>query len=153
MPGHTWIRALETALPAASRRGRLPRPPWPRVEAWSAALAESAWQRLDVRDGSQGPLVVEMVKRRVVARTPRRQQGHEELFGVRRYRDRDHQQVVQVDVYLATAAPGTPLGQLARVAKADQRIAACLQRSKSEAGFADDEVRHWTGWHHHQTLS
>src|SRR6266478_9331033 len=29
----------------------------------------------------------------------------------------------------------------------------CLQRSKSEAGLADYEGRHWTGWHHHQTLS
>jgi len=67
VPGHTLIRALATALPAASRRGRRPRPPWPRVEAGRAALDESAWQRLDVRDGSKGPLGVEMVTRRVGA--------------------------------------------------------------------------------------
>ena len=70
-----------------------------------------------------------------------------------RYRDRDNQQVVKVDFYLSNAAPGTPLGQLARVAKAEHCIEACLQRSKSEAGLADYEVRHWTGWHHYQTLS
>ena len=28
-----------------------------------------------------------------------------------------------------------------------------LQWSKSEAGLADYEVRNWTGWQHHQTLS
>jgi len=106
-----------------------------------------------VRDGSKGPLVVEVVKRRVVARTPRRQQGDEELLVVLRYRDRDNQQVVKVDFYLSNAAPGTPLWQLARVAKAEHRIEECLQRSKSEAGLADYEVRNWTGWHHHQTLS
>jgi SRSO17 transposase len=39
------------------------------------------------------------------------------------------------------------------VAKAEPRIEACLQRSKGEAGLADYEVRHWTGWQHHQTLS
>lgn len=39
------------------------------------------------------------------------------------------------------------------MAKAEHRIEACLQRSKSEAGLADDEVRHWPGWQHHQTLS
>ena len=39
------------------------------------------------------------------------------------------------------------------MAKAAHRIEACLQRSKSEAGLADDEVRHWTGWQQHQTLS
>src|SRR5215510_8855908 len=153
VPGNTLIRDLETALPASSGRGRHPMPPWQRVEAWSAALAEDAWKRIDVRDGSKGPLVVEMVKRRVVARTPRRQQGDEELLIVLRYRDRDHQQVVKVDFYLSNAAPGTPLWQLARVAKAEHRIEECLQRSKSEAGLADYEVRNWTGWHHHQTLS
>ena len=153
VPGNTLIRDLETAPPASSGRRPHPPPPWHRVEAWSASLDEGAWKRVDVRDGSKGPLVVEMVKRRVVARTPRRQQGHEELVVVLRYRDRDNQQVVKVDFYLSNAAPETPLWQLARVAKAEHRIEECLQRSKSEAGLADYEVRHWTGWHHHQTLS
>ena len=153
VPGNTLIRDLETAPPASSGRGRHPTPPWQRVEAWGASLAEGAWKRIDVRDGSKGPLVVDVVKRRVVARTPRRQQGDEELLVVIRYRDRDNQQVVKVDFYLSNAAPGTPLWQLARVAKAEHRIEECLQRSKSEAGLADYEVRNWTGWHHHQTLS
>ena len=39
------------------------------------------------------------------------------------------------------------------MAKAEHRIEACLQRSKSAAGLADYEGRHWTGWQHHQTLS
>jgi SRSO17 transposase len=93
------------------------------------------------------------VKRRVVSRTHRRQQGDEELLAVMRYRDRDQDAVVKVDYYLSNAAPETPLGELARGAKAEHRIEACLQRSKSEAGLADDEVRNWTGWQHHQTLS
>ena len=153
VPGNTLIRDLETAPLASSGRRRHPTPPWQRVDAWSASLDEGTWKRIDVRDGSKGPLVVDVVKRRVVARTPRRQQGAEELLVVLRYRDRDNQQVVKVDFYLSNAAPGTPLGQLARVAKAEHRIEECLQRSKSEAGLADYEVRNWTGWHHHQTLS
>jgi SRSO17 transposase len=153
VPGNTLIRDLETAPAASSGRRRPPTPPWQRVEAWSAALDEGAWKRSDVRDGSKGPLVVDVVKRRVGARTPRRQQGDEELLVVLRYRDRDNQQVVKVEFSLSNATPETPLWQLARVAKAEHRIEACLQRSKSEAGLADDEVRHWTGWHHHQTLS
>jgi SRSO17 transposase len=153
VPGNTLMRDLEAASPTYSGRGRHPQRPWQRVDAWSASLDESAWKRIDVRDGSKGPLVVEVVKRRVVARTPRRQQGDEELVVVLRYRDRDNQQVVKVDFYLSNAEPGTPLWQLARVAKAEHRIEECLQRSKSEAGLADYEVRHWTGWHHHQTLS
>jgi hypothetical protein len=97
--------------------------------------------------------VVETVKRRVVSRTHRRQQGDEERLVVIRDRDRDNQQVVQVDDSLSNAVPETPRGECARVAKAEQRIEACLQRSKSAAGLADDEGRQWTGWQQHHTLS
>ena len=101
---------------------------------------------MDVRDGAQGPLGGEVVKRRVVSRSPRRQQGDEALVVVMRCRDRDQDAVVQVDYDLANAVPETPLEELARVAKAAHRIEACLQRSKSEAGLAEYEGRHWTGW-------
>ena len=123
------------------------------MQAWSQALDATAWRRLDVRDGAKGPLVVESGKRRVVSRTHRRQQGDEELLAVISYRDRDQDKVVKVDYYLSNAVPETSLWELARVAKAAHRIEECLQRSKSEAGLADYEVRHWTGWQHHQTLS
>ena len=106
-----------------------------------------------MRDGRQGPLVVEAVQSRVVSRTPRRQQGAPETLVVLRYRDRDQAQVVKVDYALSNAAPETPLGECARVATAEHRLEECLQRSKSAAGLADYEVRHWTGWHQHQTLS
>ena len=65
--------------------------------AWSQALEDAAWRRIDVRAGSQGPLVVEAVKRRVVSRTQRRQQGDEAWLTGLRDRDRDQDAVVQVD--------------------------------------------------------
>jgi SRSO17 transposase len=153
VPSNTLMRDLETPPPASSGQGRRPQRPWQSVAQWSQALGEDAWHRIDVRDGAKGPLVVDVVKRRVVSRTPRRQQGDEEMVVVIRYRDRDQQQVVKVDFYLSNAVPETPLEQFARVAKAEHRIEECLQRSKSEAGLADYEVRNWIGWHHHQTLS
>src|SRR5712692_1339124 len=153
VPSNTAIRDLETPLPEYRGKGRQPTRPWSSVQAWSQALAATAWQRIDVRDGAKGPLVVEIVTRRVVFRTHRRQQGDEELLAVIRYRDRDQDQVVKVDYYLSNTVPETSLDELARVAKAEHRIEECLQRSKSEAGLADYEVRNWTGWQHHQTLS
>jgi SRSO17 transposase len=153
VPSNTSMRDVAVEPPAASGRGRPPKRPWQAVEAWSQALDEAAWHRRDVRDGSKGPLVVEAVKRRVVSRTHRRQQGSQETLVGLRSRDRDQAQVVKVDYYLSNAAPETPLGEFARVAKAEQRIEECLQRSKSAAGLSDYEVRHWTGWQQHQTLS
>ncbi len=153
VPSNTVMRDLETPAPAYGGQGRPPQRPWQGVATWTTSLGDDAWRRIAVRDGSKGPLVVEVVTRRVVSRTHRRQQGDEELLVVIRSRDRDQAQVVQVDYYLSNAAPETPLWELARVAKAAHRIEECIQRSKSEAGLADYEVRHWTGWQHHQTLS
>ena len=99
------------------------------MEAWSRSLDEAAWQRIDVRDGSKGPLVVEVVTRRVVSRTHRRQPGDEELLAVIRYRDRDRDEVVKVDYYLSNTVPETALDELARVAKAEQiGRASCRER-------------------------
>jgi SRSO17 transposase len=153
VPSNPMMRDLETPAPADSGKGRPPKRPWQSVKTWAESLGTEAWRRVDVRDGAKGPLVVEVVKRRVVSRTHRRQQGDEELLAVIRSRDRDQEQVVKVDYYLSNAVPQTQLAELARVAKAEHRIEECIQRSKSEAGLADYEVRHWTGWQHHQTLS
>jgi len=106
-----------------------------------------------VRDGAKGPLVVEMVTCPVVARTPQRQEGHEEILVVIRYRARDTDRVVNVDGYLSHGAAATALATCARVATAEHRMEACLQRSKREAGLADDAGRHWTGWHQQHTRS
>ena len=75
-----------------AQMGRRPQRPWQHVAAWSQALDDTAWHRIDVRDGSKGPLVVEAVQRRVVLRTHRRQQGDPETLVVLRYRDRDQAQ-------------------------------------------------------------
>jgi hypothetical protein len=147
------MRDLEVEPLASSGRGRRPQRPWQPVEAWSQSLEETAWHRIDVREGRKGPLVVEAVKRRVVSRTHRRQQGDQETLVVIRYRDRDQAQVGKVDDALSNAALETPLGACARVAKAEHRLEECLQRSKSAAGLADYEVRNWTGWQQHHTLS
>lgn len=153
VPSNTTIRDLETEEPAYSGQGRPPKRPWQRIDNWANALSRRAWTKIDVRDGSKGPLVIEIVKRRVVGRNHRRQEGHPEVLVVMRYRDREKRRVVKTDYYLSNASPEVELTEFARVAKAEHRIEECLQRAKSEAGLADYEVRNWKGWHHHQTLS
>ncbi|MFW6169940.1 MAG: hypothetical protein ACODAD_05575 [Planctomycetota bacterium] len=69
-----------------------------------------------------------------------------------RYRDRDST-IVKTDYYVNNATPETPLAEFRGAAKAEHRIEQCIQRGQSEAGWATYEVRNWTGWDHHQTLS
>lgn len=153
VPSNTLIRDLHAPEPEYSGRGCRPKRPWQRVDTWMAARDQQEWTEIDVRDGAKGPLVVEAIKRQVVGRTHRRQEGHPETLVIVRYRDRDNRKVVKTDYYLSNASSETPLEQFTRVAKAEHRIEECIRRSKSEAGLADYEVRNWKGWHHHQTLS
>jgi len=153
VPSNTLVRDLDADPPAYSGSGRPPTRRWMRVDKWVAARRDDDWITVDVRDGAKGPLVVEVTKCRVVARTDKRKEGHEEVLVVIRYRDRDDQRVVKTDYYLSNAAPETPCATFASVAKAQHRIEECIQRAKSEAGLADYEVRNWKGWHHHQILS
>ena len=152
VPSNTQIRDLQTDPPPYSGHGRPPKRPWMGVDQWAAGREADGWSPVDVRDGAKGPLTVEVVKRRVVARTEKRQEGPQEVLVVLRYKDRD-QCLLKTEYYLSNARPDTPEAELARAAKAEQRIEECLQRAKSEAGLADYEVRNWKGWHHHQILS
>ena len=151
VPSNTLIRDTDAIPPEYSGRGRHPKSPFTRVDRWCAALLESAWTKIDVRDGEKGPLVIEVVKCRVQARTETGGTGPDELLFLTR--DRQADKTYKIDYYLANADPGTPLKELARVAKAEHRIEECLKLAKGEAGLGDYQVRTWRSWHHHQTLS
>ncbi len=151
VPCNTAIRDLEAEPPPWRGCGSKPKRRFEQAQAWAAALPESAWTRIDVRDGHRGPLVMDIVTRRVQAKTDTKTIGPEELLVVTRRQEDDGTWIH--DYYLSNASPDTPLAELARVAKAEHRVEDCFQRAKSEAGLADYEVRTWTGWYHHQTLS
>jgi len=151
IPSNTTIRDLEGEGPIGRDPERRLKRPFEQVRAWAQTQPSEAWRRIEVRSGEKGPLVVDLVRTRVVAKTDRGRIGPEELLVVLRTREDDG--TVKHDYYLSNATPETLPGLLARVAKAEHRIEECLQRAKSEAGLADYQVRTWSGWHHHQSLS
>jgi SRSO17 transposase len=151
VPSNTLVRDLDVPPPEYSGRGRYPKSPFLRLDRWRAALQEDAWTRIEVRDGEKGPLVVEVAKRRVQARTETGGTGPEELLFVTRESQSDGR--LKHDYYLSNASPEETLKELARVSRAAHRVEECFRRAKSEAGLADYQVRNWQGWHHHQALS
>jgi SRSO17 transposase len=150
VPSNTTIRDLEAEAPAYTGRGRNPKQPFQQVRAWCESLPQHAWTRLEVRDGDKGPLMVDIVKRRVIAKIDRKIGPEETLVVIRCV---DEESRVKHDYHLSNASAQTPLKEFARVANAAHRIEQCIQRGKSEAGMADYQVRTWLGWHHHITLS
>jgi SRSO17 transposase len=151
VPSNTLVRDLDTPPPQYSGRGRHPKSPFTRVDSWCMALPEASWTRVDVRDGEKGPLVVDVVKCRVQARTKTGGSGPDEVLFITRERQGDG--TFKHDYYLSNADPGVALQEFSRVAKAAHRIEECFKRAKSDAGLADYQVRNWIAWHHHQTLA
>lgn len=65
VPSNTLIRDLEAVLPEPDGPGAPRKVPFARADKWRASLPESAWTKIEVRDGEKGPLVVEITTRRV----------------------------------------------------------------------------------------
>lgn len=151
VPANTLIRDLVAEPPPYAGRGKPPKSPFVRVERWCRALPRTAWQRIEVRDGEKGPLVVEVALGIVQARTEGKPSEVVEQLVV--FRERQADGSWKHDYLLTNASLETPLAEFARVFKAQHRIEECLRRAKSEAGLADYQVRTWSGWHHHQALS
>ena len=149
VPSNTTIRDLEAPTPVYGGHGRRPKVPFEQVRRWCESLPASAWTRLEVRDGEKGPLEVEIVKRRVIAKIDRKIGPEETLVVIRSL---DDERKVKVDYYLSNAPAETPRTEFARVANAEHRIEECIKRAKSEAGMAQYQARNWLGWHHHVTL-
>lgn len=151
VPSNTLIRDLEADPPAYCGRGPRPRAPFQRVSKWCNSLPEDAWTRIEVRDAEKGPLIVEIVKRRVSGRTDHRQVAPPETLVVIRWQEEEGTK--KIDYYMSNATIDTSLKEFARVSKSHTRIEQCIKRSKSEAGMAQYQVRSWNGWYHHITLS
>ncbi len=151
VPANTLIRDRDAPPPEYVGRGPHPQNPFVRVDRWCAALPESAWTTIEVRDGEKGPLTVDVVKCRVRARTPTGGTGPDEVLFITRERQANGK--FKHDYYMSNADSQVLLQELARVAKAAHRVEECLERAKGEAGLGDYQVRNWIAWHHHQTLA
>ena len=53
VPSNTLVRDLTVAEPPYGGHGRRPSIPFSRVDRWRAALPETAWQTIEVRDGAK----------------------------------------------------------------------------------------------------
>jgi SRSO17 transposase len=151
VPSNTTVRDLEAKPPKSAGRGRQRKVVFRQVRQWVDQLPADAWTRIKVRDGDKEPLIVDIVSRRVRAKTENRRVGPQETLVVIRYKEESGD--IKHDYYLSNASAKTSLKEFARVAKEEHRIEESIKRAKSESGLADYQVRNWLGWHHHQVLS
>jgi SRSO17 transposase len=152
VPCNTLVRDLEARRPRRKHagRGRKREVPFVRAEQWAAAQPAAAWQQVEVRPGTKGPLVVEALTRRVRTRDDQGRSGPEELLLVTRTAE---QGGTKTDYVLSNAGSEVGVKDLVRARAQRYRIEQMLQEGKGEAGLDHYEVRSWVGWHHHMTLA
>jgi SRSO17 transposase len=151
VPCNTLVRDLEETLPPRQRAsGRAPKPPFRRVDEWAARQPPSSWQRLEVRPGEKGPLVVEAVEApRVQTLDEERHVGPVERLVVIRSTEAE----TKTWYTLSNAAAEVPLTELVFAHGERHRVEEVFQQGNGEVGLDHYEVRSWEGWHHHMTLS
>jgi len=152
VPCNTLVRDLEGRRPPrrrGTRQGRQREMPFVRVEAWAAKQPAWRWQRLVVRAGAKGPLMVEVMTTRVRAKDQQRRVGAEERLLV----VRSVEKAPRLSYCLCHAHSPVPLAELVRVHGERHQVEQMLEEGKGEAGLDHYEVRSWVGWHHHMTLS
>ena len=146
-----WEARPATHIPPRRGRGRRPYRERlvegaPEARTVAAALPAKAWTRQTIKEGSQGPMVAEFATLRVVA-VRDALPGPEVWLVLRR-----HGETGELKTYLCNAPVDTALEALLRMSGMRWPIETCFEDSKQLLGMGDDEVRSWTGWHHHMTL-
>lgn len=122
--------------------------PWTVVEA-AAALPASAWKRVQVAEGSQGPRFYDYAEMTVWFSEEGDPAEQPERLLVRR----SVEQEPELKYQRSNAPASMPLAKLAAVAGTRWTIEQGFQAAKEECGLDEYETRGWVGWHHHTALS
>ena len=149
VPCNTAVRDLERRRPRRKKAGvgRKREVPFVRADAWAARQPNSRWERITVRDGEKGPLLVDAMSVRVRTKQDGRVGPEERLVVIRPVGES------RIDYALSNAGPEIALAEVVRAQRQRHRIEEVFGVGKGEVGLDHYEVRSWVGWHHHMTLS
>ena len=117
-----------------------------RVDAIADTIGDDDGFRLSVAQGTKGPHVYDWAASRFGIPT---EMGLTHWLLVRRSVEDPHERAY----YFCAAKPQTTAEELAVAAGQRWAIETCFQTAKQETGLDEYEVRSWTGWHRHITLS
>jgi SRSO17 transposase len=118
---------------------------WMRADQAADRIPKRERQRVRTRDGAKGPIVVQAVNLRVSTARGEEHYVRETLLII--WRSNGERR------YFLSNARGVSVTKMAKAHACRHYIEEVLREAKSEAGLDEYEVRSWTGWHHHMTLS
>jgi SRSO17 transposase len=117
-----------------------------RVKELLETLPTEGWERLSAGEGAKGPRWYEWLRVPLMAPLTH---GWARWLLVRR----SLAEPSELATYVCFAPATTALATLVKVAGHRWTIESCFEEAKGEVGLDEYEVRSWTGWHRHVTLS
>ena len=117
-----------------------------RAHALISQLPEDAWMLLSCGDGAHGPREYDWAAAPI---RPWRREGWDHWLLARR----SLTDPTDIAYCICFCPAGTPLGELARIAGSRWMVEECFQTAKNETGLDHYQVRGYTAWYRHITLS
>ena len=118
------------------------------MREWVARQPAEAWQRVVLRDGTQGKIDTDILHHRVWLWDKSEERVHCWHLIVRREIDSPN----TLKYSLSNAPENFTTQRLARMQAQRFWIERAFEDAKSECGMADYQVRKWNGWQHHMAL-
>jgi SRSO17 transposase len=149
VPCNTLIRDLSQRRPARRPGGPERLPEWENVAAWANRQPKKRWRYFTIRNGEKGPLRVKALQQWVQTKDEDGCPGPRERLVVIQSVEKNP----RTWYVLSNASKDIALAAIVGAHGERHRIEELFEEGKQEVGLAHYEVRSWTGWHHHMTLT
>ncbi len=150
-----WLHKPKIGVPKRKKgRGRPPKRKQVldddsvRVDKLRKRTADDAWQQVFIRDTERRELWTNIVCFRVYPKEEDGLPGKECWLIIR-----EDPESGEVKYQYSNAPADTSIDQLAKMSGSRYWIERTFEDGKGIAGLADYQVRNWTGWHHHMTMT
>ena len=150
-----WLQKPKTGVPERKKgRGRPPKREQVldddsvRVDELRKHAADGAWQRVFIRDTERRKLWANMICLRVYPQEEDDLPDKECWLIIR-----EDPESGEVKYQYSNAPADTSINRLAEMSGSRYWIERTFEDGKGIAGLADYQVRNWTGWHHHMTMT
>jgi len=149
VPCNTLVRDLSGRRPPSRPGGKERVPEFERADAWAARQPKRRWRTLLLPGGSKGPRRVRTLQQWVQTKEEDgRVGGRERLVVIR-----GGEPGAETRYTLSNARGKVPLRAVAVAQGSRHEVEELFEEGNQEVGLNHYEVRSWTGWQHHMTLT
>src|SRR5947209_6842268 len=149
VPCNTSVRDLSARRPPSRPGGRERLPEFERADAWAQRQPKRRWRRFVLPGGEKGPVAVQALQQRVQAKEEGGGVGPSERLVV----IKSCEKKPRTWYTLSNARSEVPLAEVVRAHGCRHRAEEVLEAGGQAVGLHQYEVRSWTGWQHHMTLT